>query len=108
MKIKFCLAALASTVVISFTGPSLAVDNTQPSEANSPSANTTSTETAPVPGANSFTEAQAKSRIEDAGYSNVSDLAKDQNGIWRGQANKDGKSLAVALDYKGNVVATAQ
>jgi putative membrane protein len=60
---------------------------------------------APVPGANSFTEDQAKSRIQDAGFSNVSQLTKDEQGIWRGQANKDGKHTAVALDYQGNVVA---
>ncbi|MGT2466424.1 DUF4142 domain-containing protein [Mesorhizobium atlanticum] len=63
---------------------------------------------APVPGANSFTEAQAKSRIQDAGFSNVSALTKDESGIWRGTAEKDGKQVAVALDFKGNVVAGAQ
>ena len=69
----------------------------------------TTTETAnpsaPVPGANSFTEDQAKSRIQDAGYSDVSALTKDDQGIWRGKASKDGKTAAVALDYQGNVVA---
>ena len=40
---------------------------------------------APAAGANSFTEAQAKSRIEKAGYSNVSDLIKDKDGIWKGK-----------------------
>ena len=64
--------------------------------------------TAPVEGANSFTEAQAKSRIQDAGFSNVSALTKDDQGIWRGTAEKDGKQVAVALDFKGNVVAGAQ
>lgn len=59
----------------------------------------------PVAGANSFTEAQAKSRIEDAGYAKVSALALDGKGIWRGTATKDGKSVQVALDYQGNVVA---
>lgn len=71
----------------------------------------TTTETAnpaaPVPGANSFTEDQAKSRIQDAGYSDVSKLTKDEQGIWRGQATKDGKNTTVALDYQGNVVAGA-
>ena len=33
---------------------------------------------APVAGANSFTEGQAKSRIEDKGFTNVSDLKKDE------------------------------
>lgn len=60
---------------------------------------------APVPGANSFTESQAKSAIEKAGYSDVSALTKDDKGIWRGTASKDGKSTAIALDYQGNVVA---
>ena len=59
---------------------------------------------APVPGANSFTEGQARSRIESNGYSNVSDLKKDENGIWRGRANKAGKSVPVSLDFQGNVV----
>ncbi|MGX5839908.1 DUF4142 domain-containing protein [Mesorhizobium sp. ArgA1] len=60
---------------------------------------------APVPGANSFTEDQARSRIQDAGFSDVSALTKDDKGIWRGQATKDGKTTTVALDYQGNVVA---
>ena len=58
---------------------------------------------APLPGANSFTEGQAKSRLEANGYSNVGALKKDDNGVWRGQAKKDGKSVPVALDYQGNV-----
>ena len=58
-----------------------------------------------VPGANSFTEDQAKSRIEDAGFTAISKLSKDDQGIWRGEASKDGKSTPVALDYQGNVVA---
>jgi hypothetical protein len=60
---------------------------------------------APAAGANSFTEGQAKSRIEAAGYTNVSPLIKDKDGIWRGQASKAGATLDVALDYKGNVAA---
>jgi putative membrane protein len=63
---------------------------------------------APVPGANSFTEAQAKKRIQDAGYADVSALAKDEQGVWRGQATKDGKGISVALDYQGNVFAGQQ
>jgi putative membrane protein len=71
-------------------------------------ARTDSTESAPpVPGANSFTEAQAKDRIQDAGYADVSGLAKDDNGVWRGQATKDGKTVSVALDYQGNVTSQA-
>ena len=58
---------------------------------------------APAAGANSFTEGQAKSRIESRGYANVSELAKDNSGLWRGKAMKDGKAVNVTLDYQGNV-----
>ena len=63
---------------------------------------------APVAGANSFTESQAKARIEANGYTNVSALKKDDQSIWRGTATKDGKQVSVALDYQGNVVLTLQ
>lgn len=56
-------------------------------------------------GANSFTESQARNRIETSGFSNLTDLAKDDQGIWRGKAMKDGKTLSVSLDFKGNVSA---
>ena len=72
----------------------------QPPAVKSPSTNNPA---APVPGANSFTEGQAKARIESRGYANVSDLSKDTNGFWRGTAMKDGKPVNVTLDYQGNV-----
>ena len=58
---------------------------------------------APVKGANSYTESEAKSRIEAMGYSHVSGLKKDGNGVWRAKATKDGQSMQVSLDYQGNV-----
>ena len=58
---------------------------------------------APVAGRNSFTEGQAKSKIEGAGYTNVSELKKDDNGVWRGKANKGGSSTNVSVDFQGNV-----
>ena len=60
--------------------------------------------TAPVAGRNSFTEGEAKSRIEKMGFSNVSSLNKDDQGVWRGRAMKDGKTVDVSLDYQGNVI----
>lgn len=60
---------------------------------------------APLPGANSFTQAQAKSRIEQQGFTGVSELAKDDKGVWRGNATKDGKGVTVTLDFRGNVTA---
>jgi hypothetical protein len=83
------------------TAPSANPNATTPAVANTHANNPG----APAAGANSFTEAQAKSRIEGAGYSNVSGLTKDQDGIWRGKASKGSTTVGVALDYQGNVVA---
>ena len=58
---------------------------------------------APVPGANSFSENQARARIAAAGYTSVLDLQRDAQGVWRGTATRDGKSQPVSLDYQGNV-----
>ncbi|HEX4158892.1 MAG TPA: hypothetical protein VHY79_10480 [Rhizomicrobium sp.] len=57
----------------------------------------------PVKGANSFTETEAKSRIESQGYTQVGGLQKGQDGVWRGTAYKDGKPVQVSVDYQGNV-----
>jgi putative membrane protein len=95
-------AALAQT-----TGQSSATAQppaTSPSPAAVSSAANPRTTAAPVAGANSFTEGQARSRIEAKGYGNVSNLQKDSKGIWRATAMKDGKSQPVSLDYQGNVV----
>jgi hypothetical protein len=62
-------------------------------------------EGAPLEGANSFTEGQAKDRVIAAGMTAPSTLTKDEKGIWRGTATEGGKSMQVAVDYKGNVVA---
>jgi hypothetical protein len=59
---------------------------------------------APVAGANSFTQSEAKSRIEKAGYTNVSGLTMDKDGIWRGTANNGSATVPVALDFQGNIV----
>jgi hypothetical protein len=77
------------------------------SDAGTPAVATTETKNpaAPVAGANSFTEAQAKDRIEKAGFTEVKDLKKDDSGIWMAAGMKDGKAVMVALDYQGNVVA---
>ena len=60
---------------------------------------------APLSGANSFTESQAKDRIMATGLSDVSALKKDDKGVWRGTATDGSKKTNVAVDYKGNVVA---
>jgi hypothetical protein len=58
---------------------------------------------APVAGKNSFTESQARSRIEAAGFTGVSALTKDNDGVWHGKASKAGTIQTVNLDFQGNV-----
>jgi hypothetical protein len=58
---------------------------------------------APVKGANSFTEGEARARMERLGFTGIKGLQKDNNGIWRGQAMKDGRTVSVSLDFQGNV-----
>jgi hypothetical protein len=76
-------------------------------DANTPAVSTPNTKNpnAPVEGANSFTEGQARSRIEAAGFSNVTNLTKDPKGVWRGRAAKGGSKVNVSLDFQGNVTA---
>jgi len=59
---------------------------------------------APAQGANSFTQSQAQGRLTKAGYSRVSKLLKDKNGVWRGMAYSGRSHVRVGVDYKGNVV----
>jgi putative membrane protein len=60
--------------------------------------------TAPAARGNLFTETQARAHLSHLGYADISGLTKDENGVWRGTATKDGKSLTVAVDVKGAVV----
>ena len=87
------LASLILGVALVAAGPIAAQTTTAPNA------------TAPVPGANSFTESQAKERIESAGFSQVTNLRKDDQGIWHASAKKGETAVSVALDFRGNVVA---
>lgn len=90
---------LAAVLLSAASGAAVAATST-PAVAASDSKNPN----APVPGKNSFTESQAKDRIQKAGYTAISALKLDDKGIWRGTATKGGKSMSVAVDYQGNVV----
>lgn len=90
MRLVTLLAALAISTSAFAQTPAVKSPNT-----NNPAA--------PVPGANSFTEGQAKSRIESAGYTNVSGLRKDDNGVWIGSAKKGDVTVTVKVDFQGNV-----
>lgn len=104
MKTAFIVAFFVSASALSVTAQQPPPAN---SGGNTPAVATPDSKnpTAPVEGANSFTETQAKERIEEAGYMDVTGLKKDDKGIWMASAMKDGKPVSVALDYQGNVVA---
>lgn len=76
-----------------------------PSDVNASGTSTIVAPTALEKGANSFTEGQVRKRVEGAGFTSVTGLKKDDQGIWRGQATKDGKSVSIGFDYKGNMSA---
>jgi hypothetical protein len=68
-----------------------------------------STPQAPAPAASAspsggaLTMDQAKSRIEEAGYSSVSGIRRQPKGAWRGTAVKDGLTVNVTLEADGKI-----
>jgi hypothetical protein len=94
----FCAAMIAATAASAQNPPAQSGPNNN--AINSTGQNNSN---APVAGRNSFTEGQAKSKIEEAGYSNVTGLKKDDNGVWRGKASKGGSTASVSVDFQGNV-----
>ena len=107
------IAAVAAALAVAASSSAIAQTTTAPGTSQPPASQQpgnsainssgTTKPGAPVAGANSFTEAQAKSRIEAQGYANVSALKKDDSGVWRGTAMKNGSSKSVSLDFQGNV-----
>ncbi len=50
-----------------------------------------------------LTENQARNRIEETGYTQVSDLHRDEQGLWHGRAARNGDPREVSLDAQGNL-----
>ena len=86
---------LILSVALALGSASVAIAQTPPS---------TTDKGAPAAGANSFTEDQAKDRMEKAGFSQVTGLRKDDQGVWRASAKQGDKQVNVSLDFRGNVV----
>jgi hypothetical protein len=76
---------------------------TTPSTLNSPAPPPSAVATPSV--VRAITEDQARAQIEADGYSSVSGLRKNAEGIWRAKATKDGLQVNVTLDTKGKVTA---
>ena len=107
MRHSFIVPAL--TLLAINISPAMAQSNAAQNSTTPPAVSTSNAESktaaAPVPGKNSFTEAEAKKRLESFGYTDVSALHQDAQSIWRGTATKSGQQTPVALDYQGNIVA---
>jgi hypothetical protein len=100
--------SLIAVLFVASAIPAMAQTNMKPAnqDARTPAVNTPNTPpnpAAPIAGTNSFTEGQAKSRIESKGFKSVSHLKKDDTGVWRGEAMQNDKTVSV--DFQGNVVA---
>jgi len=102
---KLFTATLAGTIAVTMMTPVLALD----SQVSAPSASTETTgainRVTLLSGENSFTAAQARERIEAAGFTAVTGLKQDDQGIWRGKAVKGAVPVDIGVDFKGNVAA---
>lgn len=101
---------LSLAVALGLIGAGAALAQTaSTSPVNSPAVIATSPDAkgaaAPAAGANSFTEREARNRLEANGYTEVTGLKKDENSVWHGKAMKAGASVNIALDYQGTIVA---
>jgi len=101
--------ALAITLGLSISAPVLGHAQTSPTANPSAPENSAvkapheNKAGAPAKGRNSFTRSQAQKHIEKEGYTQVTGLTKDKDGLWQGMAMKDGKQVHVAMDFEGNV-----
>ena len=75
------------------TNPAIATDEAEAERAAA----------APAAGASSFTEEQARGRISEAGYTDVTALTQTPDGAWQGMATMNGQQMSVIVDYQGNV-----
>ena len=107
LRLGMAALAIACTASLAAAQTTTTPADTATDAAKAPTMTTTDTESTqkpPLPGANSFTEGQARERITKAGFEDVQQLKKDDQGVWRGSAKKSGQQVGVALDYRGNIV----
>lgn len=96
----FTIAAAAAALM---AGPVLAQTSANPNAGENAAIKSPHSGGLASKGANSFTQGQAIQHMEHAGYSDVSGLSQDKDGLWHGTGVKDGKTYGLSLDFKGNV-----
>jgi len=116
MRAAVAAAALLGSVVLALATPS----QSQPAPGAPPAAPPVGTppqlrQTDPSPvfstaqlerSANSFTEGQTRSRLEDAGFTEIRNLTKDDDGLWRAWGLRNGTPVALAMDFRGRIAAS--
>jgi len=58
----------------------------------------------PLKGRTSYTEKEARARIESEGFTDIGPLTLEDKSIWRTRAMRDGCWYGIMLDYRGNIV----
>jgi hypothetical protein len=98
-------ALVATTIALALNGASVFAQTPAQSGPQNPPVKTEegNNSNMPVKGANSFTMSEARSHVMGKGYTHVTSLKKDNAGVWRGMAMKDGQQVHVSLDFQGNV-----
>jgi len=92
------ILTLAAVLVAALALPAIAADTATKATPEAAAA------TASPAAGNPFTMETARKHLVQLGYTNVSELVKDANGKWVGSADKDGKTVIVAVELKGTVV----
>ena len=105
------IVAPIATFSLLFAASAFAQSDSSPRSTTAPPAvsnpsNAEKTTAAPVPGKNSFTPGEVTKRLNDHGYSDISNLSKDDQSIWHATATKSGQQVNVAVDYQGNITET--
>jgi hypothetical protein len=105
---RLLASGLVAVLAIAVATPALALDSGNRTSAQ-PAASDEETgaidRATLAKGENSFTESQARSRLESAGFTHVGALVLDEQGIWRGTADKGAMTIDVGLDFKGRIAA---
>ncbi len=50
-----------------------------------------------------FAEAQGNVHFANAGYTNITVMAQHTEGVWHGNAMRDGKATPASVNYQGSV-----
>lgn len=58
------------------------------------------------PNAQAGEEAVIRTKVEQAGYTEIADLARASTGVWRGTARKGDEAVDIVVDKGGRIKAT--